>query len=300
MKITLRQLRSLIREMAFDKLSKMTRTTDPHEDEEGEVDSYKSMAASYRGVEKYFKSTKSWVEKAKKTYKNIQSKIWIIPNFEYSDIRDNKILSFEEALPIIEMSDYAPEEVETHLDSGGTLWIVNAADLSKDFWPSPWLTIHAIFDSEILGGAYDDFLKSTVVPILEFLQEVKNEEREIGLPKTRSHLALFNHILVPHMAPDIGSARNGTLPVDSESDIASELAVSVIKRGGHLDIMPFNVEIANKEIKKLIVSENHEEYVLFFENKLNEFKDLVESLNIDQKFNAFISGKILSIDSSPA
>jgi hypothetical protein len=277
--------------MAFDRLSRMTRTTDPHEDERA--------AILYKGVEKYFKSTKSWTKKAQDVYKNIQSKIWIIPNFEFVFGRDNKILSFEEALPIIEMSDYTPEEIETHLNSGGTLWIVNTADITKDFWPTPWLTIHAIFDSEVLGGAYDDLLESTVVPIVEFLQGVQDEEKEIGLPKTRSHVALFNHILVPHMAPNISSARNSKLNADSEPDIASELAVSVIKRGGHLDIMPFNVEIANKEIKKLIVSENHEEYVLFFENKLNEFKDFVESLNIDQKFNAFIPGKILSIDVSP-
>jgi hypothetical protein len=281
MKITLRQLRSLIREMAFDRLSRMTNVSgDAHGafgDQEISDERLQTEPGIWAGrkssVEKYFKS-KSWTKKAQGAYKNIQSKIWVIPNFssglEYWDsYRGNEILSFEEALPAIEVSDYTPEETKAHLNSGGTLWILNSDRITADFWPSPWMALHALFDD---GDAYSGMTKDFTGPIDERLEDEGYD---------------FSDILISHMT--MKSATSGKLSPGNENDVISEIITQVIQTGGHLKLKPFDPNCCE------VLSDMDENELLEYENRLNEFKSFIESLNIPQKFEQLISGKIFFI-----
>jgi hypothetical protein len=288
MKITLRQLRSLIREMAFEKISKVTDTSDPweyynpdHHDEEIEKeiqDDIKHRGKKKEKLDKYF-SSKKWNHDASNIYKFIKAPIWVIPDMNedavHSDLRYVDIISLEEAMPTIEQSDFAPEEIEAHLSAGGCVLIIGALHVRKNEWPSPWMVLHAIFDfSESYG--IEDFYDQSIIKILDFIE---------GLEE-KLYPGFFN-ILASSMT--MKSARDGN--VGSEQDAAAELLTqSIVLRNG----CKIN-QLSNELIAKYNIPP---EDIDFLNEKLMELENQVNALNMKELINGLFTGNILRFDVS--
>jgi hypothetical protein len=299
MKITLRQLRSLIREMAMGRIAKKMAHKEPdfsslegwdELSKENQNNIIVGTKDDFASVRKYFGS-KSWEEKAKGTYKRIAPEIWIIPRTSFVGARDNKVLSFDEALPIIEQTDFMPEEVQELLSKGGSLWIVDAATVQKDFWPSPWNTLHGVFDSQInsdpIIGAFAKRIISQISNIISKYADINN------LPMYEMYATLVTNMTMK-------SAREKSLSWRDENDIMAELATQAIQKGYielSFDDKKFDSEFGWRHEDELN-EEQYKEYLKKFNESIIQIKESINAMNIHLQWDTFISGKILNIIAS--
>jgi hypothetical protein len=289
MKITLGQLRSLIREMAFEKISKVTDTFDHWEDydpddrdeeiEKEIQDDIKYREKKKEKLDKYF-SSKKWSGDASNLYKFIKAPIWIIPDMNEAvtsgDMRHVEILSLEEAMPSIEQSDFMPEEVEAHLNAGGCVLIIGANDMRQNEWPSPWMVLHAIFDyAEVYNDSVGDFYRKNIDIIRSSVEEL-----EESYPR-------FWNILVSSMT--MKSARDGK--IGSERDAAAELLVQSIALRNGCRIKQLSDELIAKYNIPL-------EDIDLINGKLMELENEVNSLNMKELINDLFTGNILRFEVS--
>jgi hypothetical protein len=281
MKITVGQLRAIIREMAMGRIAKKVpvKLPDNWEETPDNIKQIYDVEKNSNAVKKYFKS-KSWVEKAQKVYKNIKPEIWIIPRWAL-ELRQNKFLSFDEALPIIEETDFDPDDVAELLEKGGSLWIVDAAEIVQQVWPSPWNTLHAIFDTQYNDDPdLADFSSQTADEIYSFIESFDIDADYIFMA------------LIAVMT--MGSARDDNLSEENPADVIAELATQAIQKGRVvLDLSLFPAKFLEKYPRN---------QKIFEENSVEEFKDIlleienfINHLNIGQMWDELISGKILNV-----
>jgi hypothetical protein len=152
----------LISEMAFGgavgKVANMHQYPDNPESKE-----------NFAALEK-FHSSKKYLDDATRNFANIGPNIWIIPSFErsYTGLGNSRleIIPYKEAIPWLLKSEIglseedikngivpSPENeekrfqnIQKHLENGGTIIISSSSSLRKDFLPTSWMILHAIVD----------------------------------------------------------------------------------------------------------------------------------------------------------
>jgi hypothetical protein len=279
MKITLRQLRSLIREMAFERKSKKVANTFnkkilPKESEYYKRPSEEEINKRFSSVQKYFAS-KSWDLKADNVFKYITAPIWVIPNFSFPPGRYLRVRSIKEALPSIKGSDFTVQEVEQHLAGGGCVLILDASSIDENFWPTPWMSVHAIFDTlEASSGVAYDFLLSTTFAVSEWLENTMYE----------LNFSNFEKILLKSMT--MKSAINNKINEDSLYDIGAELLTQSIVSANGCKINQLTPElIAEFELAP--------EEANFINLKLKELQDFVNNIDAKTLINDLFAGRII-------
>lgn len=104
-----------------------------------------------KSVQKFF-SGKKFRDDAVKYYDRLSLPIYVVPTFNPNNINRSSFFEPNKAATILsqraQLSDEKIVEIEHALDAGATCWIVCALKLTKNFLPTPWMIIHAMFDNE--------------------------------------------------------------------------------------------------------------------------------------------------------
>jgi len=93
---------------------------------------------------------KKYREDAKRMFEGIDVPVYIIPVFSRvakSSPSRASFLTWEEALPALEQSEFDLEKLKSELDSGAIVFLSSSTSASKGNLPSPWMLIHAFFDN---------------------------------------------------------------------------------------------------------------------------------------------------------
>jgi hypothetical protein len=200
MKITLKQLKSLIREMAFGGVVGNIVNTTPRDKSGRRFRDYKGH---FRPLKKYH-SSKLYKKNAEYIFKNFYSNIWIVPTFNRKDRYPVRVktLSLQEAestllqsgiglkpediengmTPSSRNENYRLENIKNHLDSGGCIIISNSESLEKNFWPSPWMILHAIIDDffTLSNVAYaNDFHYNIIIGVVGDLKSWEEKTSDL-------------------------------------------------------------------------------------------------------------------------
>jgi hypothetical protein len=286
MKITLRQLRSLIREMAFEKMS----TPIGKPDESG-IEYFKDKVHK---TKKYF-SSKSWSQKAQNIFKFIEAPIWVIPSYNLGYISSSRlhVLSFEEALDYINESNFSPEDVQNHLAKGGTVLLVNATDIRAGFWPTPWMTLHAIFDTAGYGVEGENLLLMTKKVLEDWFDQTLEQEIEelygdVDSDENQNFHIKFGEALEHTLT--MKSAIDGTLNLETNNDLIAELLTQSIVLPNGCKINQFHPSMTDTNM------DYTDEDVNFINEKLTELQNLVNSLNARELVNDVFTGNIVQIN----
>jgi hypothetical protein len=288
MKITVGQLRAIIREMAFERKSKKVANTFNRERLNRPPSEYytpldeEEVNRKFSSVQKYF-SSKSWDLKADNVFKYVTAPIWVIPNFSLPESRTLRILSLEKALPSIEGSDFTVQEVKQHLAKGGCLLILDTSGVYENFWPTPWMSVHTIFDTpETSGEATGEFNLSTTVAVAEWLENITYELEENDL-----NFSIFQKILLKSMT--MKSATNNEIPEDTPGDLASELLTQSVVLANGCKINQLTPELITE-------FELAPEEANFINLKLKELQDFVNSIDAKTLINDLFTGKIVQVE----
>lgn len=175
---------------------------------------------------KRFHETPLYMKKATAAFKNFPFDVWIQPIDNSEELYD--VLGIEapggHRLEIIDFEDLEDKKGDLPLDvekigsvvqGGGCVILSVVRNLEAGFLPTPWMMVHALFDSEDAAGDDD----SDFSPILTELEEYILEDLEFG--------GVFDVAQYMTMA----SARNNEL--SGENDVVAELcAQEVIATGG--------------------------------------------------------------------
>ncbi len=151
-----------------------------------------------------YSSSKKFERDAKWIFRNFNSPIWIVPAWD-KGIKPQKarvsILTLDEILPDL-LAESAlgltPEEIKKgitpgpdneglraermrqHLAADGTILIAASTGVAKDFWPSPWMILHAMFDD-----SPSPFQNNFLLPYVNEVQVFVAKEH-----------GQFNHLLI--------------------------------------------------------------------------------------------------------
>jgi hypothetical protein len=270
MQITVGQLRRLIREMGFEKKAgtlTMGGELPPEDDDP------KRVRSAHRAVKKYF-SSRAWDQKARAQWKFLRTPIWVIPTFLHTEDIYARVyhVPWADALPHIEEADFDPGEVQAHLAAGGTVMLVGARSVFKDFWPSPWNTLHAIFDDEHeLSPEHAALIEGTTNVLEGWI------DRFIG----------DMYYLTPAMT--MKSAREGKL-LTLRDCCAELLAQSVISPRGCV-LKPY--EAGDKTIKGF-----SEEERVDINKKLARLQDIVNGMDARGKLDRLFRGHVVMVKST--
>jgi hypothetical protein len=322
----------LISEMPFKKLAKKVTNVRKLSDPKGHLPA----------LEK-FHSSKKYLKDAEYIFKNFKTDIWIVPSFASTDslgIGNTRvgILSLEKAKPYLlesgigltdqdiengekpspENEERCLKNIQAHLNGNGSIIISSSETLEKDFWPSPWMILHAIGDDVGAGIGnefHQMFLNLFVNTLKEWFRTTRRQlvnicedylysiyPNGVWPNSEHDHLRLgdiFFDILKLSMT--MKSARKRKIAV--LSDVIAESFVQAVthSKGFHLNLSQFD-QIADEnfkayELKKDISLVNAvKQYLLEFEEKVNSLKD--ESFQLLDKM---LSGKIVlvSVADSP-
>jgi hypothetical protein len=185
---------------------------------------------------KKYHSSKAYISDAKYVFKNFQTPIWIVPLFDpWMDFTGPRVytLSFDDALdyivesgigltdeekksgeiPNLENEDLRLDRVEDHLNSGGALVISSSKALVKNFWPSPWMILHAIAD-DVKKQETNEIHKELLENFNKSLNTWENETTEV----LRKAMRLFMKSQ-DQLAPDASNPRSEWDSIRYETDL---------------------------------------------------------------------------------
>jgi hypothetical protein len=326
-------LQALIREMAWtgdmgDVVDRRTSQPSP-----GEKD-------PLPGLRKYFGS-KKYEAAARYAFRNFDTEIWLVPalgeagagprvrELSFAAARhliiDSGIgLSIEEkkngVVPGPDNEKLRESRAKEHLANSGGIIIQSIKSLQKNFWPSPWNTLHAIVDDiksfestplhrKILTEFNDvvfDWERETRISLRGIAQKFTTDKGydqldqdtlfEQGIDTDPSTLyRAFRQFRVDSMT--MGSARNSAIPADAAIDVHAEALVQSfthedqfhLKGGdltsGALSAMERHLFPANQQIAQALI-ENIETYAKL----INGLRD-----NALKTTDEMMSGKIIQI-----
>jgi hypothetical protein len=284
MKLTVKQLRQIIREMALEKVSTPA----------GSPPRRKSQQQNYQSVMKYF-SSQSWQKKAETAFRFIDAPIWVIPTYAKERINIGRlhILSWRQTLNTIKKSQFNPQDVKQHLANGGTVLIVNARFIDKGLWPSPWMTLHAIFDDTSGQGAAAELLDNTTIALEDWVQNSLPEEfmsRFDTDDEEASQIFLMKFLHALAQSLTMKSARDGVLTGESTDIIPEMLTQSVVSSKGCV-INPFNSTNINSPWGDYTPEE-----INFINEKLSELQGTVNNFNAREQLNDIFKGNIVLVN----
>lgn len=152
MKMTLGQLRRLLSE-AGD-LDQALAGVQGAGEEPGEEDWQKDAeaTANRRPVQRFF--GKKFTDDAIRLYKNLTVPIYVVPVWSYKssnlDGDGKRVAASDDALSLAQygVSSERAEALELARGSGAAIFVAQVARLDKGSLPTPWMIVHAMFDTQ--------------------------------------------------------------------------------------------------------------------------------------------------------
>lgn len=268
MKITVGQLRRLIREMALSAVSSPISTA-PARDEE---------TKNEKQIKRFFSSPKFKAD-AERLFKHWSVPVYIVPayseDYKYLPSTRSKHLTWEQALPILSKTDLDLEQLKSDLDSGGIIFINSATELVANFLASVWMMIHALFDQGRSPKEMWGVGEKTEGAIRSYVADALKGESS----KLKSEFLKAWRESITSKAGRTGSWSSD----DSTNDFITEMLVQaalttkgcVLKEYENDDLPPEQVEKINGILRGL--------------------QDLVNSMNVRELLESALSGGIVSI-----
>lgn len=218
-----------------------------------------------------FHQTPLYMKKATSTFKNFPFDVWIQP-VDTSDLDDfDNFLGVgtedSHRINIMDLSDLTSQKGDLPIDiekisavvkGGGCVILSAVGGLTSGFLPTPWMIVHALFDSEDTGTGEHSEFSAIAFELEEYIETLFDEA----------------HKIVPYMT--MASARNKAM--NGPNDITAELCTQEVVTTAGVNF---------KESKKPLRAE-----------KLAKIKEKIKSYGLrDMVFNA-LRGKIIAIASS--
>jgi hypothetical protein len=340
MKIQINLLKQLIREMAYAHM--LGNTVKSKSTKEKERDPH--VLKRHDSLKKYH-SSKGYEADAEYAFRNFKTPIWILPEFDSQMVGGPRlrVISFDEAYdnilesglgltkeeknsgikPTPENEDLRVERVQNHLNSGGSIIVPSSRALIKNFWPSPWNTLHAIADdvanehtNPIHKKLLNDFIvalkdwESKIVDILyetlaSFLKEERKKREKVNNWDMWSAIddpyddGLYRAFqLFRRDSMTMKSARQKTLFHQTMTDIRAETFVQAITHSKNFHINEEGIEDNLTHALSAHNVPNIPEFRNLLKEKLEEYVDKAKELrnNALETLDALIAGKIIVIN----
>ena len=310
MRITVRQLRRIIKE-ELNSLDQMAWAGNlPIVDAQGTVDPqdddprFKEPRLSLKAVDK-FHSNPLFAKKATAAFKDYKTPIWILPvkiNHKSSkfwqpteegrryDIFDDPNLAVE-ALRGGGVPEPTLQQIHGILSNGGTVIANVAAGLRTNFFPTPWMMIHAIFDSEkikFFDDVYQNVYKMLFTDPIS-VPTPKNPDRK---------LTISTSMLPPLMT--MRSARKGKITPHSPEDVVAEMLTQemVTTRGVHFNEPESTMRNYFTTARGMEFSDSTRNLYNAVGERLEEVKVYIKSQNLKERFDDLIAGKLIVLETA--
>lgn len=214
MKIRMGALRCLLRESGVNDLSQAfaaVQKTGEEAPEKGEEDWQRSADAvsNKRPVQRFF--GKKFVDDAIKLYRNLTVPIYVVPVWSYknsaidTDLPRAKVENDATQLTRYGVSPERAAELEQARKGGAAIFVALTATLDDNSLPTPWMIVHALFDSD---NPLLSQMASDVNDDGAFQEELESSG---GMTRTFAR------------ALTMGSARNGNLNHGVYTDFIAEI-----------------------------------------------------------------------------
>lgn len=193
-------------------------------------------AGDKKEVQKFF--GKKFNDDAIKLYRNLATPIYVVPVWSHKMASlDYRMTIDEDALSLTQygVSPERAQELEAAREGGATIIVAKAAELSKGNLPTPWMIVHAMFDSiegmpllhDIYSEIYDD---GTLQDIVE-----ADDEHTENLRKSLT----------------MGSARGGHLRYSTDGDFIAEIMTQAILTTKGFVYKPSGDEIVDDQLERI-------------------------------------------------
>lgn len=145
-KLTMRRLKTVIREMALEKSFPPLDYVDP----DGPV---RSTSNPDRDKVRSFFKQSSYEPRLKKLFQLLSTPIYVVPIYDHRSLERVRTIngSNEVRLKVLlknGLDEESVNELRSKLEGGASVFIVRAAQIDENFWPTPWMCIHALFDTD--------------------------------------------------------------------------------------------------------------------------------------------------------
>jgi len=258
MKIRLSHLRRLINEELNQAFAGITPAVDTRPD--------KSDVKGARELSR-FHDTPLFKTKAANTFKEFPFPVYIVPvvvegRGNSITISRDRVMSPDEGLDILRRAgmNYDLDRLRKELDAGATVFLNMGERLLKGNLPTPWMIVHALFDSAASGAAIG--MQGEFGDIFDLVYE----EFELTSGQITRRMTM-------------ASARNGTMTPGSDDDPIAELITQAIvdKRG-----VTFTWRGKGPQPEEVA-------------QKMSELKSRIDAMDLRNKFYAAISGKVIAV-----
>lgn len=167
------------------------------------------LEADKRQVQRFFGS-KKFNDDAVRLYNNLSTPIYVVPVWKVGLSRTQRPVELRDAhqLAYYGVSQERCEQFESARRSGAAVFVPIAAELKRSFLPTPWMIVHAMFDSR--GGG---MLDETVGKVTSVLEDMRDGLGEHAWQLIARQLTMK-------------SARDGVL--DTRDDIVAEIMTQAV------------------------------------------------------------------------
>lgn len=292
MKITVGQLRRIIKE-------EIQRVNEAPLADVGDFVNTTSRSDDSRDVRaaERFHKTPKYRKDAEATFKLFDIPVYIVPIFTSGGTTFNrvKVVPWEEAEPLIKESGLKTENIESELGKGACVILSRSGEMVRNFMPSPWMLLHAMFDD---SGSY--LHKNVTIEIQRKISDLQKRGRNMGLSVDDVGYGLLSTL-------SMRSAREGNLNVDTLVDWAAEIATQAVRNEMTTRRYTFSRPKLPDELKNSLVRSLKKSGEYIDENDpkaeiinglAQELRDFVNGLNIRLTLQNYIRGKVIEVNVS--
>lgn len=231
-----------------------------------------------RQVSKFF-STPKWKTDSERLFRLWNKPVYVVPiisPINHPTPSRIAFLTWQQALPLLKRTDFDLNNLKSELDSGAIIFLSEASGLEKNFFPSTWNMIHAVFDQAPSSSAMRDVWSKTFGVVDDFIYE---QIKSSGIPNFNS---IFTKALMVSITSKSGRDGLFTTP-DAVGDMIAEILTQAA-------LTTKGCVLKHYENDKL-----PQESVDEINRILKELQDLVNGMNVRGELEDAFSGKIISV-----